>query len=153
MKTQKDGQVKIAGDKIVPGHLKILINAPQSFLCYTGIAVPPAEINKCAVLLRLLFAVAQATIKAHVLPIQPGRLQPVLMRPTPQLSVKTWGEAWLEGLCGGGGGGGIGSSAPGGGVPRWGGLRATHYYHMHTSRGDVCLGVRGNGGMYVIIAC
>ena len=28
----------------------------------------------------------------------------------------------------------------GGGVPRWGGLHATHYYHMHTSRGDVCLG-------------
>ena len=30
--------------------------------------------------------------------------------------------------------------AGGGGFPRWGGLRATHYYHMHTSRGDVCLG-------------
>ena len=35
----------------------------------------------------------------------------------------------------------------GGGVRPWGGgsqggggLRATHYYHMHTSRGDVCLG-------------
>ena len=36
-----------------------------------------------------------------------------------------------------------------GGVPRWGGLRATHYYHMHTSKGDVCLGVLGYGGMYV----
>ena len=28
----------------------------------------------------------------------------------------------------------------GGEVPRWGGLRATHNNHMHTSRGDVCLG-------------
>ena len=41
----------------------------------------------------------------------------------------------------------------GGGSQGWrGGLRATHYYHMHTSRGDVCLGVWGYGGMYVIIA-
>ena len=40
----------------------------------------------------------------------------------------------------------------GGGFPKWGGLRVTHYYHMHTSRGDVCLGVWGYGGMYVIIA-
>ena len=46
-------------------------------------------------------------------------------------------------------GGGIGGSA--GGFPRWGGLRATYYY-MHTSRGDVCLGVWGYVGMYVIIA-
>ena len=47
--------------------------------------------------------------------------------PPPQLSVKTWGGGGgqLEGV---------------GGFPRWGGLRATHYYHMHTSRGDVCLG-------------
>ena len=45
---------------------------------------------------------------------------------------------------------GGGGSAAGGGVPRWGGLRATHYYHMHTSRGDVCLGGWGYGGMYVI---
>ena len=46
---------------------------------------------------------------------------------------------------------------PWGGFPRWGGVRATHYYHMHTSRGDVCrgdvcLGIWGYGGMYVIIA-
>ena len=34
----------------------------------------------------------------------------------------------------------------------WAGLRVTHYYHMHTSRGDVCLGVWGYGGMYAIIA-
>ena len=36
----------------------------------------------------------------------------------------------------------------------WGGLRATHYYHMHTSWGGgvVCLGVWGYGGMYAIIA-
>ena len=39
-----------------------------------------------------------------------------------------------------------------GGFPRWAGLHATHYYHMHTSRGDVCLGVWGYGGMYAIIA-
>ena len=36
-----------------------------------------------------------------------------------------------------------GARSPGrvcvGGFPRWGGLRATHYYHMHTSRGNVCL--------------
>ena len=28
----------------------------------------------------------------------------------------------------------------------------THYYHMHTSRGDVCLGAWGYRGMYAIIA-
>ena len=40
----------------------------------------------------------------------------------------------------------------GGRFPGWGGLRATHYYHMHTSWGVVCLGVGGYGGMYAIIA-
>ena len=81
------------------------------------------------------------------------------MRPTPQQSVKTWvsgggGSGWGDwrfdqggGLEGGGGG--IGDSARGGGFPRWGGLHATHYYHMHTSREDVCLGVWGYVGMYV----
>ena len=83
-----------------------------------------------------------------------GGPQPVLMRPTPQLSVKTWG--W--GSWGGGGrlkgrvGGGL-AVWPGGGSQGGGGLRATHYYHMHPSRGDVCPGVWGYGGMYVIIAC
>ena len=47
------------------------------------------------------------------------------------------------GGLGGGGGGwleGLGRGSPGG-VPKvGGGLRATHYYHMHTSRVDVCLG-------------
>ena len=42
-------------------------------------------------------------------------------------------------------GGGVLAAWPGGG-----GLRATHYYHMHTSRG--CLGAWGYRGMYVIIA-
>ena len=54
----------------------------------------------------------------------------------PQLSVKTLGGVGggrLEGVCGGGG-------RLEGGFPRWWGLCATHYYHMHTSRGDVCLG-------------
>ena len=85
-----------------------------------------------------------------------GRLQPVLMRHTPKLSVKTrgggggggWG--WIWGGSAGGCRGGI--SAGGGGFPRWGDLRATHYYHMHTSWGVVCLGVGGYGGMYAIIA-
>ena len=36
---------------------------------------------------------------------------------------------WSAGRCVGGGG-----------FPKLGGLCATHYYHMHTSRGDVCLG-------------
>ena len=79
--------------------------------------------------------------------------------------------AWGPGVGWGGGGGGWTTTGPdathppaicqnlggywqfgrggGGGFPRWGGLRATHYYHMHTSRGDVCLGVWGFGGMYV----
>ena len=39
-----------------------------------------------------------------------------------------------------------------GGSPRGGGLRATHYYHMHTSRVCVCLGAWGYRGMYAIIA-
>ena len=60
-----------------------------------------------------------------------------MRHPPPQLSVKTWGGGWR--VWGGFGCGG-------------GGLRATHYYHMHTSRGDVCLGVWGYGAMYVIIA-
>ena len=73
------------------------------------------------------------------------------MRPSPQLSVKTGGGGAVWG--GGGSAGGCGGVRPrGGGVPRWGGLRATHHYHMHTSTGDVCLGVWGYGGMYVIIA-
>ena len=84
-----------------------------------------------------------------------GRLQPVLIRPTPWLSFKTCGGGGRGGGGGGsagGCGGGTGGSAGGGGVPKVGGLRATHYYHMHTSWGDVCLGVWGYGGMYVIIA-
>ena len=44
------------------------------------------------------------------------------------------GGGGLEGLWGGG------SAVGGGGFPRWGGLRATHNNHMHTSRGDVSLG-------------
>ena len=35
---------------------------------------------------------------------------------------------------------GFGRRVGGRGVPRWGDLRETHNYHMHTSRGDVCLG-------------
>ena len=60
----------------------------------------------------------------------------------PQLSVKTGGGAGGQlggGRLEGGGGGSAGGCGGGGGFPRWGGLRATHYYHMHT-RGDVCLG-------------
>ena len=54
--------------------------------------------------------------------------------PPRQLSVKTGGR------------GGVLAAWPGGG----GGLRATHCYHMHTSRG--CLGAWGYRGMYAIIA-
>ena len=46
----------------------------------------------------------------------------------------------------------MGGPAVAGGFPRWGGLHATHYYHMHTSRRDLCPGVWGYGGMYLIIA-
>ena len=60
----------------------------------------------------------------------------------PQLPVKTpgggaiWGGGSVEGVGGGGG------SATGvGGVPKVGGLRATHYYHMHTSYGEVSGGL------------
>ena len=69
------------------------------------------------------------------------------MRPTPQLSVKTWGG----GSWGGGGGGGRREGGGGGGgdwqLSRGEGLRATHYYHMHTSR--VCVCVWGHGGIEV----
>ena len=53
------------------------------------------------------------------------------MRPTPQLSVKTWGqsggglaEGWMGGVGGtvGGGGGGVGGTVGGGGGWRYGGL-------------------------------
>ena len=58
------------------------------------------------------------------------------------------GGQFLGGGSAGGCGGGFGR---GGGVSQGGGgLCATHYYHMHTSRGDVCLGVWWYGGMYVI---
>ena len=81
-----------------------------------------------------------------------GRLPTVLMRHPPQLSVKTRGGG---GVVGGGGGrlGGVGGDfGRGGGFPGGGGLRATHYYHMHTAWGVVCLRVWGYGGMYAIIA-
>ena len=51
------------------------------------------------------------------------------MRSTRQLSVKTWG-----GQLGRGGGGDWQLS-------QGEGLHTTHYYHMHTSRVCVCLGV------------
>ena len=79
-----------------------------------------------------------------------GQLQSVRMRPTAQLSVKT-----CMGGGGGrreGGGGGVLAAQPGGGVPRGEGLRATHCYHMHTSRVCVCLGAWGYRGMYAIEA-
>ena len=49
----------------------------------------------------------------------------------------------------------LGAGGEGGVLPAWrrgggGGLRATHYYNMHTSRG--CLGAWGYRGMYAIIA-
>ena len=75
-----------------------------------------------------------------------AQLQSVRMRPYPQLSVKT---------CRGGelGRGGVLAAQPGGGPKRGGGgLRATHYYHMHTSRVCVCLGAWGYRGMYALIA-
>ena len=79
--------------------------------------------------------------------------------PTPRQGYRPQGLKGRGSSGGGGVGGGqregvwgFGGLAGGGGFPRWGGLRATHYYHMHTSRGDVCLGVWGYGGMYVIIA-
>ena len=54
------------------------------------------------------------------------------------------GGGWLEGVGGGGRLEGLGGGRPegvgGGGFGRWGGLRTTHYYHMHTFKGDVCLG-------------
>ena len=55
--------------------------------------------------------------------------------------------AICQNLRGGGvgAGGDIGSSAGGG-------LRPTHYYHMHTARVCVCLGAWGYRGMYAIIA-
>ena len=72
---------------------------------------------------------------------QGGRLQPVRMQPPPPP------PSYLSKLAGGGGGGGLGGQlgggrleGVGGGGPKVVGLRATHYYHMHTSRGDVCLG-------------
>ena len=71
---------------------------------------------------------------------------------TPQLSVETWGGGGGLGGSGGGGVGWGGGFRVWGGGARWGGLRATHYYDMHTSRGGVCLGVWGYGGMYAIKA-
>ena len=44
-------------------------------------------------------------------------------------------------------GGGFGR---GGGFPRWEGLRATHYYHMHTSMGGGG-GVSGLGKLLVAV--
>ena len=70
-----------------------------------------------------------------------GLLQPVLMRPTPQLSFKTWGGGQL----GGGGGGGSSRGSGGGGclpgVRGGGGLAG--------GQGGVQPGVRGGGGFRV----
>ena len=81
-----------------------------------------------------------------------GRPQLVLMRHPPPAICQNLpgggGSSW-----GGGGGGRRESGWVGGGLaawPRGGGLRATRYYHMHTSRG--CLGAWGYRGMYAIIA-
>ena len=73
-----------------------------------------------------------------------GRLQLVPMRHPPPPS-------YLPKLAGGGGGG----RREGGGGGYWqlgrgGGVHATHYYHMHTSR--ACPGAWGYTGMYAIIA-
>ena len=65
------------------------------------------------------------------------------------------GGVGLGASCGGGGfGWGVygGDFGRGGGGSQGGGACTTHYYHMHTSGGRVCLGVWGYGGMYVIIA-
>ena len=75
-----------------------------------------------------------------------GGLQAVLVRHPPSYLPKLAGGAVGVGGVRREGGGGIGSSAGGGGV------HATHYYHMHTSRGCVCLGAWGYRGMYAIIA-
>ena len=92
-----------------------------------------------------------------------GRLQPVLMRPTLQLSVKTWGGGsaggweggyWRFGGGGGGGGGGAGGCGGGGywwfgrggggGVPKVGGpVRDPLLPHAYLQRGG---GVWGGGG-------
>ena len=66
--------------------------------------------------------------------------------PPSYLSKLGGGGGPLEGVCvGGGGGGGYWRFGLGGGrgVPKVGGLLANHYCHMHTSRGDVCLGGLG----------
>ena len=69
--------------------------------------------------------------------------------------------SYLSKLAGGGGGGAVGAPGGGGGVggraagggggdwqlSRGEGLRATHYYHMHTSR--VCVCVWGHGDVEV----
>ena len=77
------------------------------------------------------------------------------MRPTPPPSYLSKLAGGGGGQLGGGlagGGGGVGGTAGRGGVSKGEGLRATHYYHMHTSRGDMCLGAWGYRGMYAIIA-
>ena len=60
----------------------------------------------------------------------------------------------VEGDAEGGGGGDLANGPLDGQTNRegggGGGLHATHYYHMHTSRG--CLGAWGYRGMYAIIA-
>ena len=69
-----------------------------------------------------------------------GGLQPVLMRHPPSYLSKLWGGG---GWAGGAVLGGVGWRCGKGGGSAVGG---THYYHMHTSTGDVCLGVWGYRG-------
>ena len=74
--------------------------------------------------------VLMATAKEWVVPRGATTIGPDATHP--QLSVKTWG----------GGAGGCGGRAGGQGdwqLSRGEGLRATHYYHMHTSRVCVCV--------------
>ena len=71
-----------------------------------------------------------------------GQLQSVLMRPTPQLSVKTWG-----GGCRREDGGGYWQL--GGGSPRGGGEAAHDPLLPHAYLKGVCVCVWGHGGIEV----
>ena len=68
-----------------------------------------------------------------------GRLQPVLMRPTPQLSFKTWGG-------GGVGGGGVQPGVRGGGVPAGAGQFSLGTLVGGRSGTTICQNPGGGGG-------
>ena len=138
-----------SGDLVVPScslpsvrPKECNVDKIRSILCITRAKVYATLSNVCKVPEK---GCSTAVSPPHMCITTPGGATTTGPDATPPPAI-------CQNLRGGGGGG----SAGGLGGGYWqlgqggGGLRATHYYHMHSSRG--CLGAWGYRGMYAIIA-